>query len=257
VTLTTARPITLKGGLPLGGTYAGAGVNSGTGIFYPNLAGMGVFTLQYSYTNFYGCASVTTKVMRVQNPAAFACGNNYRDIRDNTLYPTVQIGAQCWMAANLNFGQTVSSAFHQRDNCIVEKYCYNDNAANCGIRGGHYQWDEIMAYTVSSGAQGLCPPSWHVPTQAEWTTLFANYINNGFAASPLKYTGYSGFNAYLYGASHMNRTMDWDGFATMFWTSDPHGPYKAWAHGMNSYDPSVSLYPSLRNNAFQVRCVKD
>jgi uncharacterized protein (TIGR02145 family) len=257
VTLNTAKPIVLKGGLPLGGTYSGAGVNSATGIFYPNLAGMGVFTLQYSYTNSYGCSSIVTKIMRVQNPAAFACGNNYRDIRDNKLYPTVQIGGQCWMAANLNYGRNVPSGFHQRDNCIVEKYCYNDNAANCLTRGGLYQWDEIMAYTTAPGGQGICPPSWHLPTQAEWNILFANYINNGFAASPLKYTGYSGFNAYLYGVNHMNRVMNWDNFATMFWTSDRHGPYKAWAHGMNSYDPSVSLYPSFRNNSFSVRCVKD
>ena len=55
----------------------------------------------------------------------------------------------------------------------------------------------------------------------------------------------------------LNREMNWDGFATMFWSSNAHGVYKAWAHGMNSYDPSVSLYPSFRNNAFQVRCVKD
>jgi hypothetical protein len=26
---------------------------------------------------------------------------------------------------------------------------------------------------------------------------------------------------------------------------------------MNEYDPSVSLYPSLRSNAFSVRCVRD
>jgi uncharacterized protein (TIGR02145 family) len=252
VTLNTARPIVLKGGLPLGGTYSGAGVNSATGIFYPNIAGMGVFTLTYSYSNMYGCASAVTKVQ-----APFACGGNYRDIRDNKLYPTIQIGGQCWMAANLNYGRNVVSGSHQRDNCIVEKYCYNDNAANCVTRGGLYQWDEIMGYTSAAGGQGLCPPSWHIPTQAEWNVLFANYINNGFAASPLKYTGYSGFNAYLYGASHMNRVMNWDGFATMFWTSDSHGQYKAWAHGMNSFDPSVSLYPSFRNNAFQVRCVKD
>jgi uncharacterized protein (TIGR02145 family) len=257
VTLNTAKPIILKGGLPLAGMYSGAGVNSVTGIFYPNLAGMGVFTLQYAYTNSYGCAANATKVMRVQVPAPFICGNNYRDIRDNKLYPTILVGAQCWMAANLNYGRNIPFAGHQRDNCIVEKYCYNDNAANCSTRGGLYQWDEIMAYVTAPTSQGLCPPSWHIPTEAEWTLLFSNYINNGFAAAALKYTGYSGFNANLYGVGHMNRVMNWDNFATMFWTSDSHGPYKAWAHGMNSFDPSVSLYPSFRNNAFSVRCVKD
>lgn len=257
VTLNTAKPIVLKGGLPLGGTYSGAGVNSISGIFYPNVAGMGTFTLTYNYTNSYGCSAAATKVMRVQNPAAFTCGNLYRDIRDNQQYPTILIGGQCWMAANLNYGRVISSSGHQRDNCVVEKYCYNDVAANCATRGGLYQWDEIMAYSTAAAAQGLCPPSWHVPTETEWITLFSNYINTGFAANPLKYTGYSGYNAFLYGVDHMNRVMNWDNFATMFWTSNSHGLYKAWAHGMNSYDPSVSLYPSFRNNSFSVRCLKD
>ena len=29
------------------------------------------------------------------------------------------------------------------------------------------------------------------------------------------------------------------------------------ANGMNDPDPSVSAYPSLRSNAFSVRCIKD
>jgi hypothetical protein len=34
-------------------------------------------------------------------------------------------------------------------------------------------------------------------------------------------------------------------------------PSKAWAHAMNMYDPSVSVYPAYRMNAFSVRCVRD
>jgi len=161
------------------------------------------------------------------------------------------------MTANLDYGTMLGSGSHQRDNCISEKYCYSDNPGSCITEGGLYQWDEMMGYRNLPGLQGFCPPAWHVPSQADWTLLFSNYINNGFAGSPLKYTGYSGFNALLSGVNHFNRVMSWAGFATMFWTSDPHGPYKAWAQGMNSYDASVSLYPSFRINAFSVRCLKD
>jgi len=255
VTVTTASPIVLKGGLPLGGIYSGAGVNSG--LFYPNLAGMGVFTITYSYTNNDGCTQTATRTMRVQNPAVFTCGNTFRDIRDNKTYPTVKIGTQCWMAANLNYGNAITSSVSQRDNCTVEKYCYNDNSANCTTQGGLYQWDEMMSYQSTASTQGLCPPTWHVPSESEWNTLFLQYINSGFAGNPLKYTGYADFDAYLFGAGHMNREMNWNTFATMFWTSSSHGSLKAWAHGMNSYDPSVSKYPSYRNNAFQVRCIKN
>lgn len=112
-----------------------------------------------------------------------------------------------------------------------------------------------MHETVST--QGLCPPGWHVPTEGDWSTLFANYISNGFAGSPLKYSGFSGFNAILSGAWHLNKNWDYQGFATFFWSSTGHGTNKAWAHGMNDTDPSVSIYPSFRSNAFSVKCIHD
>ena len=114
-----------------------------------------------------------------------------------------------------------------------------------------------MNYGISLAEQGLCPPGWHVPSEADWNTLFAHYTDNGFAASPLKYSGFSGFNALLSGARHLNKTWDYSGFAAFFWSSTSHGSYKAWSHGMNDPDPSVSVYPALRSNAFSVRCLKD
>ena len=120
-----------------------------------------------------------------------------------------------------------------------------------------YQWDELMNYGTSLGDQGLCPPGWHVPAEADWNILFGNYISNGFAGSPLKYSGFSGFNAILSGARHLNKNWDYQGFATFFWSSTSHGPNQAWAHGMNDIDPSVSLYPGFRSNAFSVRCLRD
>ena len=114
-----------------------------------------------------------------------------------------------------------------------------------------------MNYDESISTQGLCPPGWHVPSESDWNTLFAEWTNNAFAAWPLLYTGFSGFNAELSGVRHENKTYDWPEFATFFWSSTSHGPLKAWSHGMNSIDPSVSAYPSLRSNAFSVRCLKD
>ena len=114
-----------------------------------------------------------------------------------------------------------------------------------------------MRYDDTPGGQGLCPPGWHVPTEAEWNVLFSNWTNSAFAASPLKYSGYSGFDAFLAGVRHQNVQWNYQDFAVFFWSSDAHGQGKAWAHGMNEYDPSVSYYPALRSNAFSVRCLKD
>ena len=191
----------------------------------------------------------------VQSPAVFTCGNALTDIRDGSLYPTVQINSQCWMAANLNYGTEISPLQHQRDNCVSEKY-FNP-ASSIEHPASVYQWDELMLYDDTPGLQGLCPPGWHIPTETEWNTLFDVFISNGFAGSPLKYSGYSGFNALLSGVRHQNVRWDFPDFATFYWSSTAHGSIKAWAHGMNDAVPSVSFYPSLRSNAFSVRCLKD
>jgi uncharacterized protein (TIGR02145 family) len=257
ITAINAKPIRLKGGIPLGGTYSGPGVNSGTGIFTQAVAGTGTKTITYTYTNAAMCSSSKNIHVIVQASPVFNCGNNLIDIRDNTSYTTIKIGSQCWLAKNLNYGTVIASSQDQRDDCVPEKYCYQDNPINCGIQGGLYQWDKLMQFDATPADQGLCPPAWHIPTENDWNTLFANYINNGFAGSPLKYSGFSGFNALLYGARHINSGWDFNGSATFFWSSTPYGGYKAWAHGMNESDPSVSVYPASRVNAFSVRCVED
>jgi uncharacterized protein (TIGR02145 family) len=257
ITRINAKPIKLKGGIPLGGTYSGPGVNSITSVFTPALAGVGTHTITYSYTNAAMCTAAKT-ISILNLPSSIPpCGDPITDPRDNKVYQTVQIGAQCWLATNLNFGAILSSSQDQRDNCVAEKYCYNDNPVNCTNHGGLYQWDEVMRFDETPADQGFCPPGWHIPTENDWNALFANYINSGFAGSPLKYSGYSGFNALLSGARHINKSWDLKGFATFFWSSTTLGTTKAWAHGMNDADASVSLYPSSRVNAFSVRCLRD
>jgi uncharacterized protein (TIGR02145 family) len=216
----------------------------------------------------YGCSYNATQQIAVLPSAPYTCGDSLLDVRDSTWYPTVLIGSQCWMAANLNYGNQIPSSQLPRDNCIPEKYCYNDNPALCLQGSSLYQWDEIMQYEDSPSLQGLCPPGWHLPIESEWTALFNQYINNGFAGNALKYSGYSGFNALLTGISFHTRIWKYPASdpvlrSILFWSSESHGPDKAWAHGMNEvavdneYTPSVSFYPAYRSNAFAVRCLKD
>jgi uncharacterized protein (TIGR02145 family) len=82
-------------------------------------------------------------------------------------------------------------------------------------------------------------------------------LSKCFEGTPLKFSGYSGFNALLTGENYFEKSWNFKGFATFFWSSTPSGGTEAWAHGMNRYDPSVSYYSSSRVNAFSVRCLKD
>jgi uncharacterized protein (TIGR02145 family) len=256
ITVPGARIITLRDGIPPGGSFSGTGVNTAAGTFNPATAGLGTHIITYSYTNINTCVNSASQTIRVTNPGLFSCGNSLKDVRDDKMYTTVQIGSQCWMSANLDFGAMIAGSLTQRDNCITEKYCYNNLNLNCGLQT-YYQWDEMMAYTSGPVSQGLCPPGWHVPTEAEWNVLFGNYIDNGFAGAALKATGFSGFDATMAGFDLFNRNYYYANFAGIFWSADSHGPYKAWAHGMNTFNPSVSFYPSSRSNAFSVRCIQD
>jgi len=254
ITTLNAKPFKLKGGIPLGGVYSGPGVDQIIGYFNPAMAGVGVHLITYTYTNFALCSDAGSLMLDVRSASPLSCGDNLLDIRDSAIYPTVQIGTQCWFAANLNYGTEIPHTTPQRDNCLPEKYT---RPTSYVPRPTFYQWDELMQYHDVEEIQGLCPPGWRVPSENDWNILFANWTNSAFAGAPLKYSGYSGFNALLTGAQFFNKAWEYDAFATFFWSSTSHGPWKAWSHGMNDYDHSVSYYPSYRANAFSVRCIRD
>ncbi|MBE0641177.1 MAG: hypothetical protein IH599_04025, partial [Bacteroidales bacterium] len=57
-------PFVLTQGSPAGGTYTGPGVTAG--MFYPNVAGQGIHTLTYSYTDpLTGCSGSATRAIDV------------------------------------------------------------------------------------------------------------------------------------------------------------------------------------------------
>lgn len=266
ITHSGAQPIFLRGGIPHDGSFSGNYVTANT--FDPISAGPGIHPIWYTYTNRFSCTRSDTLFIHVLADTPFTCGDTVTDIRDGNKYPTVQIGTQCWLAANLNYGIQILHTTVQRDNCLPEKYCYLNQLARCTTSGGLYQWDEMMEYSESPGNKGFCPPGWHVPDEGDWGTLFANFINNAFAGNPLKIEGYSGFNALLSGVRFNNNVWKLGPEepiinATFIWSSESYGPEKAWSHSMihlladPEYTPSVSFYPSSRINAFAVRCLKD
>ena len=257
VTAISAKPFKLKGGVPLGGTYSGPGVNSSTGYFNPAAAGPGLKTILYTYQNQAQCSNAKTRTILVLAAPPFACGQSWTDIRDGKTYPTVQLGSQCWMQKNLDYGTMTSAVSHQQDNCISEKYCYNNDVTNCTKYGGLYQWDELMQFQDTPGLQGLCPPGWHVPAQTEWNTLFNYYQGQGIAGKTMQDSIISGFRVKESGVIYSNASWKFQGFGAIFWTSTPSGTIKAISHGLNQINFSVSDYPANRSNAFATRCLRD
>jgi uncharacterized protein (TIGR02145 family) len=107
------------------------------------------------------------------------------------------------MKENLDVGVQIDGSLVQQDNGIFEKYCYNNEPANCETYGGLYQWEEIMNYTTTEGAQGICPSGWHIPTDAEWCML-VRYIDETVECEVI---GLSGTDACI----KMKATSGWNG----------------------------------------------
>jgi len=281
ITTRGAKRFLLKGGspiYPMKGEYLvtpsiSALSNDGSGNYYfdPSLAPVNTYHFSYRYTNANGCINTSSMVqLIVQAASNTACGGTMVDPRDQKSYATMSVAGKCWMAENLNYNATNAAVDYQitlqTDNCILEKYCPPTDAT-C-THGAYYQWDELVQYkNTDAPYQGLCPPGWHVPTDAEWQTLIDNFSVNftGVSANALVGTDLKNstknFKALLEGMNYLNGstwTFATGGVtATMYWTSTLSGG-KAIARGLNNpYNPSVSKYASSPANAFPVRCLRD
>lgn len=272
VTTPGARKIILRGAspfLPAQGVYAGnrVSLNAATGLYEFNPAGAapGAYPVVYTYTNTYGCPASPPAVTITVQAVAFTCGSLLTDVRDGRQYATSLIGGKCWMKEDLAFGTGITAGMSSTDNCIEEKYC-PPGTPDCEAAPGHYQWDELMRYGYTYGSQGICPPEWHVPAEAEWMAMQAALEPNinppdGVAGSFLKDPyPVNGFGALLSGMLYYDRLWSYnsgDVTGTMFWTSAVYDANRVMARGVNNFNPSTSRYPASRADAFPVRCVKD
>ncbi len=275
-TTKNSRPILLKGGSPAGtgGVFSGTGISQvspGVYVFDPAnssvVAGSTTtgsdYSITYRYTNVYNCIDEKIKTISVfASNANDPCPGTVKDYRDDQIYPTFLTGTmKCWTAANLNYGTLTNGMTSQTDNCLQEKYCRNNSAAQCSLWGGYYQWGELMQYQELSVYQDICPPGWHVPSATDWDNLITDYLGNGIAGGALKDTNNTvGFQGRLKGMLYLNYTWPFSSGlneGTMYWTATAISSDYATARGLNIFNPSVSYYPSSRANAFAVRCLRN
>ena len=156
-----------------GYSFSGNGVFTTTGTAQVILHGTGTPVLaqtdHFTVTGNVNGGSCTFDII-VTAPPPY-CGSPITDARDGKIYNTVLIGTQCWMAENLNFGIMIPVVGLPGDNGIMEKYCFDDNPANCDIYGGLYSSFEVNGYDGSFLTPDPCPSGWHLPSDNEWKTL--------------------------------------------------------------------------------------
>jgi len=126
-------------------------------------------------TGFFSMLTYSCKKDDSNNPAD---ETTVKDI-DGNVYKTVTIGDQTWMAENLrttryNDSILIPPPFAKSSAALygpfVCTYKYTLNSDTIKTYGRLYNW---LAITADNGK--LCPKGWHIPTDAEWTTL-TNYL---------------------------------------------------------------------------------
>jgi len=183
---------------------------------------------------------------------------------EGRIYNTVLIGDRCWLKENLNVGTMINGNEEMTDNSLIEKYCYDNDIANCNEYGALYQWDEMMQYTTTQGVQGICPADWHIPTYNELQTLTVMVNFNGNSLKAVGQgtgngagTNTSGFSALLSGYRDHNGYFTNLGSYTHFWSSTEN--YATHSFSMFVFDNNKKIWNSnsSKENGYSIRCIKD
>lgn len=259
------------------------------GSFTSNLTLLSPNTLYYvrAYaTNSIGTAYGNKLSFQTQDYGTLS------DIGGN-IYKTITIGTQVWMAENLKTTSyrngdligTTSPATQDISAEIEPKYqwAYNGDESKVPAYGRLYTWYAIMDNRI------VCPTSWHVPADTEWTTLVDYLISNGYSypdrveaiakslaaksfwnTSPIESTvGYNqennnstGFTGLPGGHRSGIGTFGGIGIRGGWWTSTVMGPTEfdasyAWNRNLMYDANNVISYGTVKREGFAVRCLKD
>jgi uncharacterized protein (TIGR02145 family) len=208
-----------------------------------------------------------------KNPVWGNPPNSVVDV-DGNVYNTITIGTQTWMVENLkttkyNDGTDIPYIADPTDWAATSeaRYCwYENDIANKDIYGALYN-----GFTVSpANPKQLAPKGWHVPTEAEWTTLTTYLGGVKVAGGKLKEAGLAhwitpnsgatnetGFSALPGGYRDPNGPFNHVGNHGYWWSSTAASGSFTYFRFLEYNDAIEGLYSSINSIGFSVRCVKD
>jgi len=186
--------------------------------------------------------------------------------------PTIVIGTQQWMEKNLEV------VTYRNGNIIPQvtdptawaaltsgAWCYyNNDVANGAIYGKLYNW-----YAVND-PRGLAPTGWHVPTDAEWTTLETTLGGTAVAGGKMKTTGItrwttpntgatneSGFAGLPGGSRFSDGAFGSVGNNGCWWSSSGNSTASAWFRYLDYGNGTITRNSAIKRYGFSVRCLRD
>ena len=209
------------------------------------------------------------KYLVTLNTAGAGWNAAIQDSRDSQIYQYKTIGTQVWMTENLAY---LPSVVGPATESVTDPYYYVygydgtvvDDAkatSNYTIYGVLYNW---------TAALSACPPDWHLPSDAEWTTLTDYLGGESVAGGKMKEAGIahwwspntgatneSGFTALPGGCRY------YDGAFTNFrttgywWSSTQHIDGTAGNRNLSYANSSVGKPYGYLDYGFSVRCLQD
>ena len=220
------------------------------------------------------------------------CGTTITDIDGNS-YNTVLIGSQCWTKENLrvrryNNGTAIQfnatggsggvSSTWQNLTIGAHTIYANDSTTTPSNRtkyGYLYNWYAAKGiYTTgniaSTDTLNICPSGWHVPTDAEWTTLTTDIGGESVAGGKMKSVGTAYWNSPNTGATNESgfsalpgsfRDSDGSfrfiGNYAYFLSATQSTSSNAWNRNLNTYNGNVGKDNYNKSVGASVRCLRD
>ena len=253
--------------------------DKGPGVFTSSVTGLTAKTRYYlrayatngTGTNYGNEISFIAE----KDPSSCIGSPTVTDINSN-VYPTVQIGTQCWMQSNLKVskyrnGDTIPTGLSDGEwsRTTSGAYAiYNINNANDAIYGSLYNWHSV------ADNRGLCPTGWHVPTDNEWTILTTylggeknaggkmKSVGTAYWADPnIGATNESGFSAHggswVYNAGYFYPVSLYGRLFAHFWSATELDGLIAWARLLSYTSGSLDRLSHPKSFGNSVRCLRD
>jgi uncharacterized protein (TIGR02145 family) len=197
------------------------------------------------------------------------CGYPFTDSRDGNQYETVEIGGQCWMKENLAYLPSVSpSTSGSQTSLYYYVYGYQGTSitaakatANYQTYGALYNWPAALT---------ACPQGWHLPTDAEWTTLTTFLGGESVAGGKMKEAGTTHWNSPNTGATNesgftglpggyraSSGVFSGIGDSGDWWSSTETSSAYAWRRNLFYDYANSSRYGIGKEYGFSVRCLRD
>jgi uncharacterized protein (TIGR02145 family) len=211
--------------------------------------------------------NTTTNSLEIRNSSAWVSLSPAADAM-----PTIQIGNQKLMSKNLDV------AFYRNGDAIPQvtdatawaalttgAWCYyNNDPIQGGKFGKLYNW-----YAVND-PRGLAPQGWHIPSDAEWTTLTTTLGGASVAGGKMKEAGIVNWTSPNTAADNSSGWAGLPGgfrsndgsFTTVgsygnWWSSTVYNTTYAWFRFLGYGSGSIAKNDYGKQGGFSVRCLRD